>query len=235
MEIPALADLLDVQDLDLDIDRLLHRRATLPELERYRAAQEQIDTYDERIRETSEELRELELATDKAEGELEMLETKLQEQETRLFAGGMSARETEHMRLEVQSLRGQQGASEERVLGLLDRLDPTREALSRLEAQREVLIGERDELEAAITAEWRQIDAEIARKEERKREALAPIPPDLVELYEKLRTTKEGVAVGRLENDTCGGCHIRLSPAEIAEVRASDPPRCVHCRRILVV
>src|SRR5690606_15987491 len=195
---------LDVQDLDLDIDRLLHRRATLPELERYRAAQEQIDTYDERIRETSEELRELELATDKAEGELEMLETKLQEQETRLFAGGMSARETEHMRLEVQSLRGQQGASEERVLGLLDRLDPTREALSRLEAQREVLIGERDELEAAITAEWRQIDAEIARKEERKREALAPIPPDLVELYEKLRTTKEGVAVGRLENDTCG-------------------------------
>lgn len=235
MEIPALADLLDVQDLDLDIDRLLHRRSTLPELERYRAAQEQIDTYDERIRETSEELRELELATDKAEGELEMLETKLQEQETRLFAGGMSARETEHMRLEVQSLRGQQGASEERVLGLLDRLDPTREALSRLEAQREVLIGERDELEAAITAEWRQIDAEIARKEERKREALAPIPPDLVELYEKLRTTKEGVAVGRLENDTCGGCHIRLSPAEIAEVRASDPPRCVHCRRILVV
>jgi len=235
MEIPALADLLDVQDLDLDIDRLLHRRSTLPELERYRAAQEQIDTYDERIRETSEELRELELATDKAEGELEMLETKLQEQETRLFAGGMSARETEHMRLEVQSLRGQQGASEERVLGLLDRLDPTREALSRLEAQREVLIGERDELEAAIMAEWRQIDAEIARKEERKREALAPIPPDLVELYEKLRTTKEGVAVGRLENDTCGGCHIRLSPAEIAEVRASDPPRCVHCRRILVV
>ncbi|HLU32305.1 MAG TPA: hypothetical protein VK088_11115, partial [Acidimicrobiia bacterium] len=92
MEIPALADLLDVQDLDLDIDRLLHRRSTLPELERYRAAQEQIDTYDERIRETSEELRELELATDKAEGELEMLETKLQEQETRLFAGGMSAR-----------------------------------------------------------------------------------------------------------------------------------------------
>lgn len=235
MEIPALADLLDVQELDLEIDRLLHRRSTLPELERYRAAQEQIDDYDGRIEAASGDLRELELATDKAEGELELLETKLQEQETRLFAGGMSARETEHMRLEVQSLRGQQGASEERVLGLLDRLDPTREDLSRLEAEREVLVAERDALEAAITAEWRQIDAEIARKEERKREALAPIPPDLVELYEKLRTTKEGVAVGRLENDTCGGCHIRLSPAEIVEVRSSEPPRCVHCRRILVV
>lgn len=234
MEIPALADLLDVQALDLEIDRLLHRRSNLPELERYRLTQEQIDDLEARIVSVSEDLRQLELDTDKAEGELEMLENKLKEQETRLFAGGMSARETEHMRMEVQGLRGQQSASEERVLGLLDRLDPARQDLSRLEAERDTLVRDKEELESVITAEWRQIDNEIARKEERKREALAPVPPDLVELYEKLRNTKEGVAVGRLENDTCGGCHIRLSPAEVAEVKKTEPPRCVHCRRILV-
>ncbi|HEX2152829.1 MAG TPA: C4-type zinc ribbon domain-containing protein [Acidimicrobiia bacterium] len=234
MEIPAFADLLDVQDLDLEIDRLLHRRSSLPELERYRATQEQIDDLTEQIGTVKDELRQIELDTDKAEGELEILEQKLKEQETRLFAGGMSARETEHMRLEVQSLRGQQSASEERVLGLLDRLDPAREAVSRLEDQLEVLTAEKDQLESHITAEWRTIDAEIARKEERKREALFPVPPDLVELYEKLRSTKEGVAIGRLEDDTCGGCHMRLSPAEAVEVKKGDPPRCVHCRRILV-
>ncbi|MFO7292412.1 MAG: C4-type zinc ribbon domain-containing protein [Actinomycetes bacterium] len=235
MEIPALADLLDVQELDLEIDRLLHRRATLPELERYRAAQEQIDALDEQISKLSDEVRQLELSVDKAEGELEMLETKLQEQETRLFAGGMSARETENMRLEVQALRNQQGTYEERILGLLDELDPKREELERLQKERQALAEEKDSLEAVISAEWRQIDNEIARKEERKREALAPIPDDLVELYEKLRETKEGVAVGRLEHDTCGGCHIRLSPAEVAEAKESDPPRCVHCRRILII
>ena len=105
----------------------------------------------------------------------------------------------------------------------------------RLQTERQTLVEEKDSLEAVITAEWRQIDNEIARKEERKREALAPVPGDLVELYEKLRATKEGVAVGRLEQDTCGGCHIRLSPAEVLEAKESDPPRCVHCRRILVV
>lgn len=234
MEIPALADLLDVQALDLDIDRLLHRRSTLPELERYRLTQEQIDDLEGRIGARAEELHQLELDTDKAEGELELLENKLKEQETRLFAGGMSARETEHMRLEVQSLRGQQGASEERVLSLLDRLDPARDDLSRLEAEREALVNEKEKLEAAITADWRQIDNEIARKEERKREALAPVPSELVELYETLRSTKEGVAVGRLDDDICGGCHMRLSPAEVVEAKKSDPPRCVHCRRILV-
>ena len=234
MEIPALADLLDVQELDLAIDRLLARRAGLPELERYRRTQEQLDDLASRIETASQELRVIELDTDKAEGELEILEQKLTESETRLFAGGMSARETEHMRLEVQSLTGQKGASEERVLGLLDRLDPVREELASLEDERNGMQEEKQTLEASITAEWRSIDAEIARKEERKREALEPVPSELVELYETLRSTKEGVGVGRLEDDTCGGCHIRLSPAEIAQVKKSDPPRCVHCRRILV-
>jgi len=235
MEIPALADLLDVQELDLEIDRLLHRRSTLPELERYRATQEQLDALDEQTEAAQAELRQIELDTDKAEGELEMLEEKLQQHETRLFAGGKSGRETEHMRLEVQGLRGQKGASEERVLGLLEKLDPAREELSKLEAQRQMLANEKAELEGFITEEWRKIDSELARKEERKREAIAPIPEDLVELYEKLRSTKEGVGVGRLDNDTCGGCHMRLSPAEVAEVKKADPPRCVHCRRILVI
>src|SRR5690606_36502467 len=111
MEIPALADLLDVQELDLEIDRLLHRRSSLPELERYRLAQEQIEQLQTELSTRVEALRQLELDTDKAEGELELLEAKLQESETRLFAGGMSSRETEHMRLEVQSLRGQKSAA----------------------------------------------------------------------------------------------------------------------------
>lgn len=235
MEIPALADLLDVQDLDLEIDRLLHRRSSLPELEEYRATQEKLDALDATIAQAKADLRQLELDTDKAEGELEILESKLTETETRLFAGGMSSRETEHMRLEVQSLYGQKGASEERVLGLLDRLDPAREELAAAESERAEIEKEKTRLESVITAEWKQIDAELSRKEERKKDALAPVPEDLVELYEKLRTTKEGVGVGRLDDSTCGGCHMRLSPAEVAEVADSDPPRCVHCRRILVI
>ncbi|HJR90985.1 MAG TPA: C4-type zinc ribbon domain-containing protein [Acidimicrobiia bacterium] len=234
MEISALADLLDVQALDLEIDRLLHRRSSLPELQRYRATQEQIDSVTGQIEESGGVVRQLELDADKAEGELELLETKLNEHETRLFAGGMSARETEHMRLEVQGLQSQRSASEERVLGLLEKLDPARSELEARNRARSELAEQKAQLESVITAEWRQIDAELARKEERKREALVPVPAELVDLYEKLRQTKEGVAIGRLEDATCGGCHMRLSPAEVIEATEADPPRCVHCRRILV-
>ena len=234
MQLTSLADLLDLQEIDLQIDRLLDQRQSLPELDAYKAAHEAIQAQQSEREEEAATLRQLELDLDKAEGELEILETKLKEHETRLFAGGMSARETEHMRLEVQSLGGQRGALEERVLGMLEAVDPARAKVEAIDAEIAEIAAQRDELETSIKAQWKTIDAELARKEERKTEALSPIPSDLLELYEKLRGIKEGVAIASYDHGVCGGCHMTLSPAEHDETFSSDLPRCVHCRRILV-
>jgi len=234
MELTSLADLLDLQEIDLQIDRLLDQRQSLPELAEYKAAHEEVQANESERDERMGELKRLELDLDKAEGELEILESKLDEHETRLFAGGMSGRETEHMRLEVQSLRGQQSAMEEKVLGQLETVDPARAAVEEVEADLERINTRKSELEKSIKQQWKTIDAELARREDAKSKALAPIDSDLLELYESLRGIKEGVAVASYDHGVCGGCHMTLSPAEHDEVFASDLPRCVHCRRILV-
>lgn len=234
MELTSLADLLDLQEIDLQIDRLLDQRQSLAELEDYRVAHEELqDKEGERDR-LADELKRIELDLDKSEGELELLELKLEEHETRLFAGGMSARETEHMRLEVQSLRGQRGTLEERVLGFLELVDPARAVVKAVQAEIDTLETKKSRLEASIKTQWKRIDAELARKEERKQEALSPIDADLLDLYEKLRGIKEGVAVAAYDHGVCGGCHMTLSPAEQEETFDDELPRCVHCRRILV-
>jgi hypothetical protein len=234
MELTSLADLLDLQEVDLQIDRLLDQRQSLPELEDYKTAHEQVQQKESELDTDAAHLKQLELDLDKAEGELELLELKLEEHETRLFAGGMSARETEHMRLEVQSLKGQRGAMEERVLGMLEDIDPARAGVAAIQAEIDQLNASKSELEASIKQQWKTIDAELARKEERKKDALAPIDHDLLELYEKLRGIKEGVAVAAYDHGVCGGCHMALSPAEQEEAFGDELPRCVHCRRILV-
>jgi len=234
MEILSLADLLDLQELDLQIDRLLERRRSLAELGEYKAVHDNLKDSEARRAEASSSLREIELRLDKAEGELELLEIKLGEHETRLFAGGMSARETEYMRLEVQSLSGQREAMEERVLAMLEEIDPARAAVEALDSEIEAATARKAELEAAIKSQWERIDAELARKEERKTEAAAPIDGELMELYTKLRRIKEGVAVAPYDHGVCGGCHMALSPAERGEAFEADLPRCVHCRRIIV-
>lgn len=234
MTITGLHDLLDVQKIDLEIDRLLDRRQSLPELEAYRKIHEKLQKLQRKHDVAAAALRDLELAMDKADGELSILESKLKENETRLFAGGMSGRETEYMRLEVESLRGQREAMETRVLAMLDDLDPARDEVANLENKIEKAKVESSRLDDAIRAEWKKIDAELARKEALKVEGLVPIDRDLVDLYEDLRRMKEGVGIAAFENGVCGGCHMALSPAEREETFSGGLPRCVHCRRILV-
>lgn len=234
MELTSLNDLLELQEIDLQIDRLLDQRQSLPELAEYKKAREEATTIESDLAVATNELKQLELDLDKSEGELQLLEIKLEEHETRLFAGGMSGRETEHMRLEVQSLKGQRGTLEERVLAMLEGIDPTRAGVEKIQGDLAAVVARSEGLETSIKAQWKVIDAELARKEERKQEALAPIDPGLLELYEKLRGIKEGVAVASYDHGVCGGCHMTLSPAEQDEAFAADLPRCVHCRRILV-
>jgi len=234
-EFESLVDLLDLQEVDLYIDRLLHQRQSLPEMEGYRVAHARSEQIAARLAEISDEFKQISLQEDKAEGELELLEQKVHQQEQRLFAGGLSARETENLRREVESLRSREGTMEDEVLVLLDRREYLETEVAAVKVEWEGAQAEEKRLETTIGQKWKTLDAEIAKKEARKRDIATLIDPELLELYEHLREHKEGVAVGRLEHGgICGGCHLRLSTAEQKQVLTENLPRCLHCRRILV-
>jgi len=233
-EFRSLEDLLDLQVVDLEIDRLLHRRQSMEELGLYRRAHEEVSGLDARLAEAEDRLRHHSLDADKAQGELDLAEQKLQREERRLYAGGLSAREAEAMRLEVESLRRHITEREDRILELLGAREEVEIEVGGLREQRAAAQAEKGRLDAVIKAEWQVIDAGIARAEARKRDLVPLIAPELLALYEELRPHKEGVAVGRLAEGVCGGCHLRLTAAERVEVLREYPPRCLHCRRILV-
>jgi len=233
-EFKSLADLLDLQDVDSQIDRLLNERSTLPALAQYKAAHKAHEKAAAKLEAVSSDLKATNLVLDKHEGELELFEGKIEEHERRLFAGGLAARDAENLRLDVESLKRRRSTMEDDVLELLDK----RETLEADQATATDTEGatstEKARLEAEVGAEWKRIDGEIARKESRKEAIVSLVDPDLLELYEQLRVTKEGVACGRLADGVCGGCHLTLSPAEQSQVLKDDPPRCLHCMRILV-
>ena len=112
------------------------------------------------------------------------------------------------------------------MLGLIDQVDPVRTEVGRLDSLLGTTGAEVARLEEVIATAWRQIDAQIGRHEESKRGITATISPELIALYEQLRKSKEGVAVGRLTGGQCGGCHLALSLPEQAEAADWDPPRC---------
>lgn len=233
-ELKSMADLLDLQAVDAAIDKLLDDRANLPELAAYREAHVVSATAASAAQQAADELREVTLAVDKTEGELELAEQKLEQQEQRLFAGGMNAKETDNMRLEVESLRRQKSTMEDELLDLFERREGAEETAKASTEAADAATAAEKELEAAIAAAWNEIDAEIARKELRKTEIAPEVDEELMELYTDLRNSRGGVVVGALDGRTCGACFIELSAAEHHEALQEDPPRCIHCGAILV-
>jgi len=234
-ELKSLADLLDLQDVDLQIDRLIHERQSLPALESFRRAHERASRAESELGEAETALREVSLALDRTSGELEIAETRLAAEQNRLYAGGMSARDADYLRREVEMLERQQGEQEESILELMEQRERQEARVEELRSRFEGIESEKKAHEAVIKEAWKEIDSRLARKEARRAEIVPLIDSELLTLYDELRVAKDRVAVGRLVEGNCGGCHLLLTAAEQLEAQRSDPPRCIHCRRILVL
>ena len=230
----AFLDLLELQAVDTDIDQLLHRRETLPELAQFRTTHERLAALRTTMEEQEGALAETTSVLHKAEGELEITEKKRGAEEMRMFAGGMSSKDLANLQLEVEMLGRRIDTAEEEILELLDRRQEQEAAVEATRAELTGVEAEASRLEAMISAQWKEIDGQVAQRRQRRADFPPLIPDELLELYEELRPRKEGVGVARLAEGVCGGCHLSLSPAELHEVLQEDPPRCLQCRRILV-
>jgi uncharacterized protein len=230
----SLHDLLDLQDVDSQIDRLIDQRQGLPELTDYRAAHEATVQLGAKLAAAENRLRDTGLAIDKTNGELELAQQKASAEEMRLYAGGLSARDADYLRREVEMLKAKTGGMEDEVLALMESRDVIEAEIGRLEGELEAATDRKGRLDAQIREAWKTIDEELAVKERRKTEIMPLIDEDLIDLYESLRETRDGRAVGALSGGVCGACHLMLSSAEENAARREDPPRCVHCRAILV-
>lgn len=234
-ELRSLADLLDLQEVDLQIDRLLHDRQSLPELDEYRKAHETTESLTAELKVAEGALRDTSLELDKTEGELEIGVARLEAEQNRLYAGGLSARDADYMRREVEMLDRKRREAEDFILELMEKREQQEGAVTELRDRLDVATNEKTGIEGTIKEAWRGIDAQLVTKEARKAQMIPAIDEGLLELYDQLRGTKEGVAVGALSDGMCGGCHLKLTAAEILEAKRSDPARCIHCRRILVI
>lgn len=234
-DLKSLQDLLDLQGVDSQIDRLLDRRASLPELEAYKAAHQQMSRLDAQIEKLSARRREVDLASDKSDGEMKLEEAKAEREEQRLYAGGLSARDATHLRDEVAMLRRRISEREDEILALMEEREALDEQIAALEQERGAVAAEKGRIEEVVAASWKEIDAEVARLEERKAGIVPLIDGDLLELYERIRPAHEGVAVAPLAEGVCGGCHLSLSAAEQVQAAKQFPARCIHCNRIIVL
>jgi predicted nucleic acid-binding Zn-ribbon protein len=234
-ELRSLTDLLDLHEVDRTIDRLIDERQHLPALDEYRGADAELRRLTGERDAAADRLKVAQRGLDKTSGELELAKAKADTEEMRLYAGGLSARDADFLRQEVEMLRNRVSSMEDEALELMETVEREEAESQRLDAEVGAAEMAKDGLEASIKSEWARIDSAIAAKEAAKADLVPLVDESILDLYEDLRATrKDQPVVGALVDGVCGACHLKLSAAEEHDARLEDPPRCVHCRAILV-
>ena len=153
--------LLELADLDAELNRLDHRRRTLPEIE-------EADRIEARDRELHDEIVALDAEEKdfgreqgKAEGDVDQVRARVDRDRKRLDDGQVSsARELENLQSEIVSLERRQSDLEEIVLDVMERRESA-------QSRRDALAGERSGLAGKLQEVTALRDAALAEIAER--------------------------------------------------------------------
>ncbi|MBB2911863.1 hypothetical protein FHS43_003136 [Streptosporangium becharense] len=229
--------LLDLAELDSALDRLAHRRRTLPELARIDDLSTRLARVATQVIAAETEAGDLAREQTKAEGDVDSVRVRAERDQKRLDSGQVSSpKDLASLQSEIASLGRRQSDLEEVVLEIMERREAADAQVARLTAERDELAAERGTVEDARDTAFAEIDKERAEVQAKRGTVAGDIPADLLALYEKLRE-QFGVGAAMLHGGRCLGCRTSLSIAEINRIKATahdEVVRCEECRRILV-
>jgi uncharacterized protein len=231
--------LLQLQAHDSAIERLGHRRGSLPEDARLAELADALAAVDQLTAEREGTLATVQRDQSRLEHEIDMVTTKAGSEEARAVSGKVtSPKELTAIQEEVASLKRRQGTLEDELLELMEQRENLEGELAELATRRQGFTAEQAEVTKARDAALVEIDRELDG-ERAARDQIAPaVGEQLRRLYDQVRSKLGGVGAAALVGNTCQGCRVSISPVELAAVRKLPPEeikRCENCRRILVV
>jgi predicted nucleic acid-binding Zn-ribbon protein len=231
--------LLQLQAHDSAIDRLDHRRRSLPEDARLAELADALAAVDQLTAERDGTLATVQRDQSRLEHEIDMVTGKARTEEARAVSGKVtSPKELTAIQEEVAGLKRRQSTLEDELLELMEQRETLEAELAELATRREGFTTEQAEVTKARDAALVEIDGELDG-ERAARDAVAPaVGEQLRALYDQVRARQGGIGAAALVGNTCQGCRVSISPVELAAIRKLPPEeikRCENCRRILVV
>ena len=227
--------LLELQELDLAIDRLRARRQVLESGEDVIAARARADEVERAVGELRLALGGVQREVTRLENDAELLGRKADAEERRMYDGSVAnPKELESIQREVASLRDRRRRVDDELLERMVEREDLETRIASGERQLEEARNRLAEVRGAEGAELAEIESEIQARVTERASMVPDIDEALLRLYEDLRQAKRGVGAAALVDGVCQGCHQKLSAAEVARLKSADVKRCEYCDRILI-
>jgi predicted nucleic acid-binding Zn-ribbon protein len=233
-----LDTLLDLQDHDLALDRLRHRRATLAVRAELAAAEADVAALRRRVAEVQGPANDIAREQERLEAEAQSLADQAAVMEKRLYSGETnSPKELQAMQADIAQIRKHQSVVEERALEVMERREPLDAELAKLAAAASDALGRVEAARAALASEEAALDLDLAAEQQVRDGVAATVDAAVLALYDRCRANApSGIGVARLVGVTCQGCHLTVPATEAEQIRkgAGTVAHCDNCGCILV-
>ena len=227
-------ELYDLQQIDSAIDAAT---AGLAAVEEQLGESEELIASRQAVEECREALKGLRDRQRDQEWQVEDLRSRLATVEQKLYGGSVpNPRELAGLKEEADVFSKQISRLEDDLLSLMVGADEAAAALkeaksslvaveSRWGKDQQDLLGQKERLEAELAELGQGRDRESGR-----------LDPRVLSTYERLRESRQGRAVAKVERGMCQGCRITLPVGVLQKARTGfEVVQCVSCERILYV
>ncbi len=226
------SQLYQLQKIDTQIDRTTTRLAEIArELaadETVRAAQQNLEAAKRAQYKVQQNLRSI-------EQDAQAVRIKINTSESSLYGGKIrNPKELQDIQTEIASLKKRHAALEDSQLEAMLELDEAESELKSAETALTATQATHTSQQAGLLGEQSQLQKKMDRLQVERSATLGSILPENLEIYERLRKQKRGVAVAAIEDNACAGCGTSIRPAELQSARSPDQMAyCSTCGRIL--
>jgi hypothetical protein len=217
---------------DLAVDAIKARLAELAEALREPTA---LRATRRTLAEVETELGRARAAQEAREGVQQETAGRLARAQQRLYGGQVrNPRELEDAERDVQQLRHQLAAAEDRLLEALVAVEDATARQAELRAQLSRSTVDWEARQVVLRAEQSQLLARLPGEQARQAAARQAAPAALLPLYDSLRSRKSGRAVAEIDGEECSACLVAVSPGKLAVAREGDElVYCGNCGRLI--
>jgi len=226
-----------LQKIDQELFALAKRRSDRPG--RVREAEEIWQRAKAKVDALKVKIKDLQRSADSKELDLRDREGKIAKLEVQLNTA-KSQKDFDAIKHQMASFRTDNSVLEDEILKIMSDVDGAKAEVSPLDAETARRKAQFDEVSRQVAAEVAEVEKQIAALGAQRKDKAAGVPPDALERYGKIVSSRGGVGLAEVFDPrgdaTCGGCNISLTLQQVSNVvHGKDLIQCKACGRILYI
>jgi len=228
-----LSSLIKLQEVDSQVYSLRAEKAAKPE--ELKVIETSFEAKKANLAELDKKLTELQKQRKDKELELGSKDEAMKKLQGQLYSLKTN-KEYQTMLQQIQDAKADASIVEDKILELFDKGDAVKLELEKeklkLKKEEEVFLSEKKKVDDRI----KEIDDRLSQLETQRKQATQDVDPKILRQYERILTSRDGLAIVTVKGNSCGGCNMFVPPQVINLIKMYEHIiTCEMCNRILYI